>query len=46
MKAGELNAVTLLAVHNIRFMNRLLEDVRAAIDSDDIPARRGWWIDG
>ncbi|MBO21849.1 MAG: tRNA guanosine(34) transglycosylase Tgt [Rhodospirillaceae bacterium] len=46
VKAGELNAVTLLAVHNIRFMNRLLEDVRAAIDSDDIPARRGWWIDG
>ena len=46
VKAGELNAVSLLAVHNVRFMNRLLEDVRAAIENDDYTARRACWIDG
>ncbi|HCP01227.1 MAG: tRNA guanosine(34) transglycosylase Tgt [Alphaproteobacteria bacterium] len=46
VKAGELNAVALLSVHNVRFMNRLLEDVRAAIDNDEFVERRSYWIDG
>lgn len=46
VKAGELNAVSLLAVHNVRFMNRLMEAVRAAISTDDYAAARAHWIGG
>ncbi len=44
VKAGELNAISLLAVHNVRFMNRLLDAVRAAIRDDDYAAAQAHWI--
>ncbi|MBS27630.1 MAG: tRNA guanosine(34) transglycosylase Tgt [Alphaproteobacteria bacterium] len=46
VKAGEVNAIHLLAVHNVRFMNRLLEDVRAALTDGNFAAARDHWIHG
>lgn len=44
VKAGEVNAIVLLATHNIRFMNRLLQAVREAIRSDGYDAAWKHWV--
>ncbi len=36
IKAGELLSYTLLSIHNIFFMNQLLEDIREAIKNDTL----------
>ena len=46
MKASEINAGQLLAVHNVRFMNRLMQAVRDAIAADDYAARWKHWVEG
>ena len=33
-KAGEILALRLLSIHNLRFLHRLMEDVRSAIEQD------------
>ncbi len=46
VKAGEPNAGQFLAVHNIRFMNRLMSAVRGAIEADDYAAVWKHWVEG
>jgi len=46
VKASEPNAGQLLAVHNIRFMNRLMTAVRGAIEADDYAAVWKHWVEG
>ncbi|CAN0569252.1 unnamed protein product, partial [Laminaria digitata] len=41
-----LNAGQLLAIHNVRFMNRLLEAVRDAIEADNYAAAWKFWVEG
>lgn len=43
LKAQELLAYTLISIHNIRFMNRLLEAIRSAIETDTLEACRKEW---
>lgn len=43
-KAQEILALQLLTIHNIYFMNRLLEHVRKAIDTDMIDDERKKWV--
>jgi len=46
VKAGETNAGQLIAIHNVRFMNRLLEAVRDAIRTDTYAAAWKYWVEG
>ena len=46
VKASEINAGQLLAIHNVRFMNRLFEAVREAIRKDSYAAARKFWVSG
>jgi len=46
VKASEINAGQLLAIHNVRFMNRLLEAVRAAIEADTYAEAWKFWVKG
>jgi len=46
VKASEINAGQLLAIHNVRFMNRLLEAVRDAIEADNYAAAWKFWVEG
>lgn len=43
LKAQELLAYTLISIHNIRFMNRLLEAIRHAIETDTLEECRKEW---
>jgi queuine tRNA-ribosyltransferase len=43
LKAGEITGLTLLALHNIRFMNRLMETVRASIASGRFGEEKRAW---
>jgi queuine tRNA-ribosyltransferase len=38
LRAGELTALRLVTLHNLSFIARLMEDLRAAIDGDRLPA--------
>ncbi len=40
IKAGEILGAHLISVHNLRFLLRLMERVRDAIERDDLPALR------
>jgi queuine tRNA-ribosyltransferase len=44
LKAKELLACTLVSVHNIAFMNRLLSAVRTGIASNTLPAVKKQWV--
>lgn len=44
MKAGELLGMTLLSMHNVFTMSRLMREVRAAIAEDTLDALRGEWV--
>lgn len=44
IKAGEITATQYLAIHNVAFMNRLMDHVRAAIRADDYAAARARWF--
>ncbi len=46
LKAGEMLAAQLLAVHNIAFMNRMLTDIRAAIRDDRYTDAMRSWLGG
>lgn len=39
-KAGEMLAAHLCSIHNLRFLLRLMEDIRSAIETDSLPALR------
>jgi queuine tRNA-ribosyltransferase len=41
LKAGELTAARLITLHNLSFIARLMEDLRAAIDDDRLPEAAG-----
>ncbi|MDR2780897.1 MAG: tRNA guanosine(34) transglycosylase Tgt [Holosporaceae bacterium] len=43
LKANELLALSSIAVHNIRFMNKLMEEIRAAIYNKNLNDLRGIW---
>ena len=42
-RAGELSYYRLATIHNLRFLVRLLEDVRAAVDTDRLPSLAREW---
>ncbi|NNE86002.1 MAG: tRNA-guanine transglycosylase, partial [Alphaproteobacteria bacterium] len=44
IKAGEITATQYLAIHNVAFMNRLMDQVRTAIRADDYAAARAKWF--
>jgi queuine tRNA-ribosyltransferase len=44
IKAKELLAMQALTVHNVSFMNRLLEAIRAAIKEDRLEEERSIWV--
>src|SRR5690606_29994082 len=44
LKAKELLACTLISVHNIAFMNRLLSAIRTGIAQNTLPMVRKAWI--
>lgn len=44
LKAREINALTLLTVHNIYYMNALLESIRQAIAEDRLAEEQKQWI--
>ncbi len=44
LRADEMVGRTLLTLHNISFMNRLMRDVRAAIRADRIAEAAKWWL--
>lgn len=44
IKAGEMLAYTLITVHNVNFMNRLMTAIRQAIRSNTLDAERKKWI--
>ena len=39
-KAGEITGARLASIHNLRFLLRFMEDIRAAIENDALPAFR------
>lgn len=45
LKARELLAIQALTIHNIHFMNRLLDSIRAAIAEDRLEEEEKYWID-
>lgn len=44
LRAGELLALQALTVHNIRFMTRLMAEVRQGIETDNLDEVRGRWL--
>jgi queuine tRNA-ribosyltransferase len=44
VKAGEITATQYLAIHNVAFMNRLMDQVRAAIRAGDYAAAQARWF--
>lgn len=44
LKAQELLAYTLITIHNVRYMNRLLEAIRAAIHADRLEEESKNWL--
>ena len=46
LKAGEMLAAQLLAMHNISFMNRMLTDIRTAICQDRYGDAMQFWLGG
>ena len=44
IKAGEMLAFTLITVHNVNFMNRLMTAIRNAIRTNTLDAERKNWI--
>lgn len=44
LKAGELLVMNALTVHNVHFMNRLLEGIRQAIAAGTLEAERKKWL--
>lgn len=44
IKAGEMLAFTLITVHNVNFMNRLMTAIRQAIRTNTLDAERKKWI--
>lgn len=46
LKAQELLAYTLITIHNVTFMNRLLSSIRQAIASGTLNSERQKWLEG
>lgn len=44
-KAGEALGGTLISIHNIRTMNKLMEDIREALANDDLESARKEWVE-
>lgn len=44
LKAGEMVGITLLTLHNVSFMNRLMSAVRAAIETGTLEETRRLWL--
>ncbi len=44
LRAGEILSMTLLSIHNVATMNRLMADVRAAIRSGTLDAAEKAWV--
>jgi tRNA-guanine family transglycosylase len=44
IKANEITAIQYLAIHNVAFMNRLMEQIRTAIREDNYEAARENWF--
>jgi queuine tRNA-ribosyltransferase len=44
LKANELLAMSAIAVHNIRFMNRLMEEIRVGIAQGNLNEVKEKWI--
>jgi queuine tRNA-ribosyltransferase len=44
LKAGELLVLTLITIHNVTFMNRLLAAIRSAIAEDRLHKERARWV--
>jgi queuine tRNA-ribosyltransferase len=44
LKAQELLAFTLITTHNVRYMNRLLEAIRQAIQNDRLEEEARNWL--
>jgi queuine tRNA-ribosyltransferase len=45
LKAGEIVALTLLTIHNVRFMNRYMEAIREAIAAGSLEPIKKQWLD-
>ena len=43
-KAGELLGLQLVTAHNIFFMNKLMNDIRNAIDNDNLDDAEKKWL--
>jgi queuine tRNA-ribosyltransferase len=43
LKAGELLALNAITLHNIRFMNRLMEEIRAGVAAGNLKAVGEKW---
>jgi queuine tRNA-ribosyltransferase len=46
LRANEMLAMQAITVHNVTYMNRLLEAIRHAIAEDRLPEERAQWIHG
>ncbi len=44
-KAGEILGQTLLSIHNVRFMNRLMQAIRDSLEQGTFEGVRGDWIE-
>ena len=44
LKAQELVALTLISIHNINFMNRLMAAIRLALQSQQLEAEKKNWV--
>lgn len=44
LKAKELMALQAITIHNVAFMNRLLEAIRSAIESDSLENEKRKWV--
>jgi queuine tRNA-ribosyltransferase len=44
LKAGEILGQTLLTIHNITTMNRVMADIRTGIAAGDLSAARAFWL--
>jgi queuine tRNA-ribosyltransferase len=45
IKAGEITVIQYLAIHNVAFMNRLMENIRSAIREDNYLVAREKWFE-
>jgi queuine tRNA-ribosyltransferase len=45
-KAGEMLAHTLVTIHNIQTMNRVMSDVRAGLRAGSLDEARAFWLGG